>query len=92
MYYMKIKSKCKKLAPPTELTNADLYRGVVEFCKRVSNLDLPQNWGINLGNTLHCFKKGEMHEVLFDVCFNNTFNLLLRVLAWCLTTDYEVYK
>ena len=92
MHYMKISSKCKKLTPPPELTNADLYRGFVELCKRVLNLDLPPNWRINSGSTLHGFKKGKMYEVLFDICSNNILNLLFRVFAWCLPTVYEIYK
>ena len=74
MHHQKIMSKCKKLTPSTELSGANLCRGFVELYKRVLNLNLAPNRRINFCITLH--KKEEIHEILFDICFNNTFSFL----------------
>ena len=69
-----------ELPLPAESTNPDSYKSFDELCKQVHNLNVPPNWRVSFGNTLHIFRKGKIHEILvFNVYFSNNINFLIRV-------------
>ena len=69
-----------ELPLPSESTNPDLYKSFDELCKQVHNLNVPPNWRVSFGNTLHIFRKDKIHEIpVFNVYFSNNINFLIRV-------------
>ena len=58
---------------------------------KASGRFLPPKWLINFGN--NCLFLSEMDKnPIFDIYFNNTLSLFIRVCAWCLPTDHGMYK
>ena len=44
-------------------------------------------------NAVHLYKIDPIHEnPVLDIFISDTFNFIIRVFAWCLPTDHEIYK
>ena len=56
-------------------------------------MSLPSYWKINCNNTVNLYKTDPIYEnPVLDIFVSDTFNFIIRVFAWCLPTDHEIYK
>ena len=54
---------------------------------------LPRKWETTIGNNVNCWKKDDIHEIpQIEVFIDNLLNFTIRVFAWCLAIDHEIYK
>ena len=85
--------KKQELPPPPDPSKIDYYKNFDELWKRVTKLSLPSYWKINCSNTVHLYKSDPIYEnPVLDIFVSDTFNFIIRVFAWCLPTDHEIYK
>ena len=71
------------LPPNLPIQNSDCYKSYDEFCKCVASIKLPQKWEISIGNKVHCWKKGNIHEIPeIEVFIDNLLNFTIK--SFCL--------
>ena len=65
-----------------------------ELTNCIIHLNLPSAWKINInGSQVHIFEKDEIHEITKTDIFIDTFlTFIIRVFAWRLPSNHEVYE